>query len=289
LTTGNTVGSINQVGRGVQVQKIDNMFSQGSFESSESVTDLAIQGDSFFVLGDTSSLADTQVIGIDARYTRAGSFRITPDAGKPADMYLTNPDGLRVLDQDGIPIRFTTGNNDGTDFVKVTSIDPQGRIIFLRTDNTTAYYDGDPGGTTSKGTIGGSKTMANAKMIGTLNITGKGYIEKNGGTVFRVTSPTSGVPNTFIGHAPYDPTAAGPYTEAPLYCATFDRLAVDAAGTVVGKELTEKLFSSSLEQSNVDMGAQFVKMMVTQRAYSANSKSIVTADEMTQELLNLKR
>jgi len=32
-----------------------------------------------------------------------------------------------------------------------------------------------------------------------------------------------------------------------------------------------------------------VKMILTQRAYSANSKTITTADEMTQEALNLKR
>jgi len=50
-----------------------------------------------------------------------------------------------------------------------------------------------------------------------------------------------------------------------------------------------KVFSNSLEQSNVDMAAQFVKMILTQRAYSANSKTITTADEMTQEVLNLKR
>jgi len=52
---------------------------------------------------------------------------------------------------------------------------------------------------------------------------------------------------------------------------------------------SEKVFSNSLEQSNVDMAAQFVKMILTQRAYSANSKTITTADEMTQEALNLKR
>ncbi|MBV5337313.1 MAG: flagellar biosynthesis protein FlgE, partial [Deltaproteobacteria bacterium] len=52
---------------------------------------------------------------------------------------------------------------------------------------------------------------------------------------------------------------------------------------------SERMYSNSLEQSNVDMAAQFVKMILTQRAYSANSKTITTADEMTQEVLNLKR
>jgi flagellar hook protein FlgE len=52
---------------------------------------------------------------------------------------------------------------------------------------------------------------------------------------------------------------------------------------------SERIFSNSLELSNVDLAGQFVKMIITQRAYSANSKTITTVDEMTQEVLNLKR
>jgi len=39
----------------------------------------------------------------------------------------------------------------------------------------------------------------------------------------------------------------------------------------------------------VDMASEFVKMIVTQRAYSANSKTITTTDQMTQEVLGLIR
>ena len=44
------MGNNSQVGRGVQIQKIDNVFSQSSFETTELVTDLALQGASFFAL-----------------------------------------------------------------------------------------------------------------------------------------------------------------------------------------------------------------------------------------------
>lgn len=50
-----------------------------------------------------------------------------------------------------------------------------------------------------------------------------------------------------------------------------------------------KLFTNSLEQSNVDMGQEFVKMISTQRGFQANSKIITTVDEMLGELINLKR
>ena len=47
--------------------------------------------------------------------------------------------------------------------------------------------------------------------------------------------------------------------------------------------------ANSLEQSNVDIAEQFTDMIVTQRIYQANSRSITTADEMLQEVVNLKR
>lgn len=46
--------------------------------------------------------------------------------------------------------------------------------------------------------------------------------------------------------------------------------------------------SGALEASNVDLADEFSKMIVTQRAYSANTKVITTADEMTAELLRLR-
>jgi len=45
----------------------------------------------------------------------------------------------------------------------------------------------------------------------------------------------------------------------------------------------------ALEGSNVDLASEFVSMIQHQRSFSANSKTITTADEMLQELINLKR
>jgi flagellar hook protein FlgE len=47
--------------------------------------------------------------------------------------------------------------------------------------------------------------------------------------------------------------------------------------------------ASSLEASTVDLAKEFSDMIVTQRAYSASSKIITTADEMLDELLRIKR
>jgi flagellar hook protein FlgE len=50
-----------------------------------------------------------------------------------------------------------------------------------------------------------------------------------------------------------------------------------------------KIVAGTLEMSNVDLSDQFVDMIVTQRGFQANSRSITTADQMLQELLGLKR
>ena len=53
-----------------------------------------------------------------------------------------------------------------------------------------------------------------------------------------------------------------------------------ASGTISG---------SSLEGSNTDIADEFTKLIVTQQAYSANTKVITTANDMVQDLLNVLR
>ncbi len=49
------------------------------------------------------------------------------------------------------------------------------------------------------------------------------------------------------------------------------------------------LVQGALEQSNVDLVNEFSELIITQRAYQANSRTITTANEMLQEVLNIKR
>ena len=53
-----------------------------------------------------------------------------------------------------------------------------------------------------------------------------------------------------------------------------------ATGTIVGE---------SLEESNTDIATEFTKLIVTQQAYSANTKVITTANQMSQDLLDIIR
>jgi flagellar hook protein FlgE len=50
-----------------------------------------------------------------------------------------------------------------------------------------------------------------------------------------------------------------------------------------------KILAGLLEMSNVDLTDQFTDMIVTQRGFQANSRTITTTDQMIQEVLGLKR
>ena len=89
-----------QLGLGIQVATIDNLFLQGGLETTGQITDLAIQGQGFFILGDNYG---------NRFYTRAGAF------GFDANSSLVDPaTGLfvqgKMADSSGqIPSLATTG------------------------------------------------------------------------------------------------------------------------------------------------------------------------------------
>ncbi|MBI3558120.1 MAG: flagellar hook protein FlgE [Deltaproteobacteria bacterium] len=71
----------NQIGRGVRLNHIDPIFSQGSIVQTERPTDLAISGDGFFV-----------VDGAEGRsFTRAGVFNFDKEGR------MSNTDGMQVM------------------------------------------------------------------------------------------------------------------------------------------------------------------------------------------------
>src|SRR5678815_692290 len=79
-----TVGgdSLNplQVGLGVTVGSITPVFSQGAIENTREATNVAIQGNGFFVVRGDNGLS----------YTRAGNFSLNSDGA------LVTPDGMKV-------------------------------------------------------------------------------------------------------------------------------------------------------------------------------------------------
>lgn len=75
-------GGISQIGSGTSLSTVNNIFSQGSLESTSSTTDLAIEGPGFFVVRYPDSQAN--------HYTRAGAFHLDRNG------FLVNPEGYIV-------------------------------------------------------------------------------------------------------------------------------------------------------------------------------------------------
>lgn len=75
-----------QMGLGVSMGSIDSIFTQGSLQATGKVTDLAIQGDGFFVLSDGTEAASNRF------YTRAGNFDLDRDGN-----LVDKSSGLKVM------------------------------------------------------------------------------------------------------------------------------------------------------------------------------------------------
>jgi flagellar hook protein FlgE len=61
---------------------------------------------------------------------------------------------------------------------------------------------------------------------------------------------------------------------------------------LIGKPNTAgrgRVFAKTLEQSTTDIASEFVDIIKTQRAFQANARTVTTADELLQEILNWKR
>ena len=106
---------------------------------------------------------------------------------------------------------------------------------------------------TKANTIDVNVTVASQLAVATVN--NYGGLEKQGNNNYMI-SDASGVANVPWGNAPTD------------------------AGSIR---------SGFVEMSNVDLANEFTNMIITSRAFQANSRTITTSDEMLQELVNLKR
>ncbi len=381
-------GGISQVGRGVNMGVVDNIFSQGTFESTESNLDIAIQGEGFFMLKEEGNDS--------VFYSRAGAFRFDDDG------YLVNPEGFRVqgkkynketgeilpgdpadikIDSEGLVEASQTGKiilNTNLD-ASANTIDPAVTPFDL-TDPSTYNYStsteifdslGSPHLLTTyfikldpADTTGGTENTWQYRVsyeqggVETLNPAAQGEIIFNNDGTLPV-NPDGKLPANAIRQAltiadwgngadpnqPIEITIAATQFDSDSNVISKDQDGY-AAGSLTGINVTEEgaivasysngtqvntyhlalakfnnpnglsqagsnmflatnssgvarvglpgpelgsVYTNSLEQSNVDMGAEFVSMIQVQRGFQANSKIITTVDELLGEVINLKR
>lgn len=148
----------------------------------------------------------------------------------------------------------------------------------------------DIGGTNSPG---GLSSFDSPSVLGTSKVDGTPFgslssveVDKEGYVLAAFTNGLTRriyqVPVATFGNADgLTPDGGGVYRQAADSGAlTLRGAGVAGAGNMV---------SHALEASTVDLAEEFSNLIVTQRAYSASSKIITTADQMLDELISLKR
>jgi len=225
--TGSTLGSVGaQIGLGVRLSGLLQNFTQGPLESTERITDMAVEGDGFFAVKDF-------VTGTDY-YTRAGNF-VTD-----INNYLITPDGLRVQGATSLPAAALTDiqiqSPNPADPMLSFSISPSGIITILTQS-------------------GNSVDIA---QIALERFTCPWALDKVGNNLYLPTNASGAV-------------GASSQYESP---GTFG---------------LGRIRPGYLEMSNVDLAREMSVMILSQRGFQANARTITTGDEMLQELVNLKR
>lgn len=356
----NGFGGVNpkQVGLGVVGGTIDTLFTQGNLQTSGKSTDLAIQGNGFFIMRQGNS--------VKLEYTRNGALDI--DSAN----YLVNPgSGMKV--QGWMP--------DATDTITtsmpVSDIKvPIGELITAKQSTSISYVGNinsesaaDPTSqyeTTVKlydslgndhlvtvtyekiapnqwtWTASGTGITVGAFNTGTIDFDANGAFVANTGSLELDTTASGsvnpmdvnidftgitqfGTPNSVTageqdGYAPgvlesfsisQDGVISGIYSNGStrsvgqIALASFrnpgglikggnsDYLASANSGIPqIGEAMTASrgtITAGTLEMSNVDLSNEFTNMIIAQRGFQANSKTIQTADDMLNTLVNLKR
>lgn len=350
--------SAAQVGLGVRISSISRNFNQGSLQSTGRATDIAIEGDGFFMVSE----------GEQKYLTRAGNFDFNKDgflvdqAGRFVQGYNADTDGNivnsgttgdvrvdfeNVYDPQSTQNVFAAGNVDaeatdpqtmsttvydglGDSHTLVIDLTPQAaaneweyEASFLNGETVTTGATGtlefdstgelvagnsfniefDPGngadtvaftmnfGNPADGsrmtqfsgsnsaTIVSQDGYAQGKLVD-FNIDDDGYINgvyDNGRNAVLAQIALGDVSNPLglemVGNGLYRGT--------------------ESSGEVsftTASEMSETSMNSGvLEGSNVDLAREFTDMITSQRAYQSNARVITTADELLQEVVNLKR
>ena len=348
-----------QIGLGSRLAATVQSFTQGAIQRTGRTTDLAIQGDGFFVVDN----------GGQNMYTRAGAFmldaagNLTTADGMVVQGWQADPSGavdtntglgpVQIRVGDLLPPTQTTrvdlGGNLSADAaigdvstLAVTAYDEQGTAVPLNLTFTKSAADewtvtataGDPavavaladGVLTFDGAgelvapadrnidiaAGAIPGMPAAISI-ELGAAGEpGRMTQYAGSMSASITNQSGSPAGSLQsfNVAQDGTIVGNYTNgrtrpiAQVAMAVFtnpgglERVAgmwretpnsglaqVGTAGSG-GRGL---MSAGTLEMSNVDLAEEFTRLIVAQRGFQGNARVVTTADEILQEVVNLRR
>jgi flagellar hook protein FlgE len=351
-----------QVGSGTHVSSIDTNFTQGSVSSTGNDTDMAINGNGFFVVDQGGS----------NELTRSGNFQLSPTGdlitsdgyavqGYPAvngvantnarittiNIPLTSTQLAHATQNFSLPTSLDAGAATGTQFTASSVMyDSLGTahtvdVVFTKSGTSAWNYNVSmPSGDAT--TISGNTGTLTFNSDGTLatptgNISGIGFaglsdgasnmtlswnLHDSGGNSL-ITQSAGTSTNSAISQDGYP---SGTYKSfavdaSGIVTATYTNNSTQVLGqiavaTVSNQEALSRtgdnLYSTnaasgainlgvaggggrgviageSLEGSNIDISTEFANLIVAQRSFEANSKTVTAFDTITQDTINMIR
>jgi len=351
-----------QQGLGVRVSSTSSDFSEGTLTSEDSSTDMAIDGNGFFVVNNNGQ----------QELTRAGNFQLDNQGN------LTTADGLNVMGYPAangavsaggalvplqLPVGATQAAQASTTFsitanltsnakvgdsfpASVTLYDSLGNshlatVTFTNTGTNQWSYSialpagdetGSPTGTTGTLTFNSSGNLVSptspvsvsfpglADGAADLNLswglsgsTGNSLVTQTSAASGQTAGPTNGFPSgTYNGFT---------VSQTGVVTATFSNSQSEVVGQVALANVTNvegltrtgdnnytttaasgaatvgtantaglgQIGDDELESSNVNISTEFTNLIVAQRAFEANSKTVTTFDTLTQETIDMIR
>jgi flagellar hook protein FlgE len=221
-----------QVGLGTQLGSIDNQMGSGALQSTGNATDVAIQGDGWFRIGQATVAGTTATLTAGTQeYTRAGNFSRN-DQG-----YLVTADGFYVIGRT-VPSTTVSATPPGAD--QLIQIPQGASSIAIGQDGSVSYI------------AAGSTTRTTAGYISLAKFPNDSGLQRASGNRW-TSNAASGAEEVGTPGGDFGATTSG-----------------------------------TLEMSNVDLATEFTNMISAQRGFQANSRVITTADDMLNDLVNMK-
>jgi flagellar hook protein FlgE len=249
------------VGLGVGIAGMNQQMGQGSIEETGVPTDLALQGNGFFLLssgqgdflsraGDMQLDADGHLVEGATGWTVQGWSALTnPPTNPPSLNNWTTPNPTLVNTTTGfgnitIPSQIQGNGNQGTTAGTTYSL----QSFAINADGTvTGVYAATTGGTTTTVSV----TLG---QIAVAAVPNPGGLIPSGNTAYTV----------------------GPNAGAPYY-------------SVPGDNGVARITAGALEMSNVNLAQEMSNLVTFEAGYQADAKVISTAQQLIQALLAMKQ
>lgn len=238
--------NVRQVGLGTKISSIDTMHTPGSPMSTNLGTDLAVEGDAYFVVspdkaGQNEFLTKAGNFTLDAKgnFVNSNGYfvqGITGAAGAETKVPINISSDTLVVPS----VKFTSFSIDSNGYINV--VDANGKSGKLAFDGTNYYLN--------NGLVNPNQQISLATAV----VTNPGGLKKVGNTMFAETGNSGTV--------------------------TANRIQNNSGGQIA---------AGILEMSNVDLTEEFTEMIVAQRGFQANARTITTSDSILEEVVNLKR